>query len=243
MFTTSIGEPRAAAPTWLRILKNIDRLQNNNISPFIMTTITKGTQHGLPELIRWVFSRGLQMRLSVVRELSCGPDADCHAFAETMGHFFNDTFALLEAEQILFDPRLDLQICELRFDQPASWVACGIGSNHLVVRPDGTLVSCPMTVDTLGHPAGEDLLAACRDTFQFKPSGSREGTDGTGCLSCRWFPVCAGGCPVNNEQTRGHPFARSPLCAFYQTVIPRYLDLFGRKLQEKSAIRQRAQTN
>lgn len=234
---------KGGTPTWHRIVKNMDRLQNNDISPFIMTTITNGTRQGLPELIRWVFSRGLQMRISVVRELGCGPDDDCQAFAETMGHSFNDAFALLEAEQILFDPRLDLQICELRFDQPTLWVACGIGSNHLVVRPDGTLVRCPMTVDTLGHPAGEDLLAACRGTFPFKPSDSREGTDGAGCLSCRWFPVCAGGCPVNNEKTRGHPFARSPLCTFYQMVIPRYLDLFGRKLQERFAIGQRAQTH
>lgn len=234
---------KGGSPTWLRIVKNIDRLQNNDISPYIMATITNGSREGLPELIRWVFSRGLQIRLSVVRELGCGPDADSQAFAERMGHSFNDAFALLEAEQTLFDPRLDLQICELRFDQPSSWVTCGIGSNHLVIRADGTLVSCPMTVNNLGHPAGEDLLSACRSTFPFKPSDSREGTDGAECLSCRWFPVCAGGCPVNNEKTRGHPFARSPLCSFYQTVIPRYLDLFGRKLQERSARGKSAQTN
>ncbi|MNI85996.1 hypothetical protein D3C73_1430420 [compost metagenome] len=99
-----------------------------------------------------------------------------------------------------------------------------------------------MTIDDPGQTPGEDLLAACRSTFPFNPSDARAGTDGAECLSCRWFPVCAGGCPVDNEKTRNHPFARSPLCAFYQTVIPQYLDLFGRMLQERHGRETKTQT-
>lgn len=224
---------KAGSPTWTRIEKNIDLLQRQGITPFIMATISDGTRQGLPELVRWILSRGLRTRLSVVRELGRGADADPTGYANRLAASFDEAFVLLEAERIPFDPRRDIQICELRFDQPTFGVACGIGSSHLVVRPDGTLASCPMTVDDPGQPPGEDLLAACRRTFPFNPTNARFGTDGADCLSCRWFPVCAGGCPVDNEKTRGHPFARSPLCAFYQTVIPRYLDLFGRKLQEQ----------
>src|SRR6516165_3717933 len=113
------------------------------------------------------------------------------------------------------------------FDHPAYWVACGIGANHLVVKTDGTMVSCPMMVDRSGRPPGDDMLSACRQTFPYTATTAR--SEGMECLSCRWFPVCAGGCPVTNELIWGHPFARSPLCAFFQSVIPRYLSMFGKK--------------
>jgi uncharacterized protein len=236
---------KAGAPTWIRIVSNFDLLQHHGVTPFVMATVSDRTRHGLPELIRWVLSRGLRTRIGVVRELGRGPtdEAECTAYGRRMAAAFDKSFELLESERIPFDPRRDLEICELRFDQPADWVACGIGSTHLVVRPDGNLASCPMTVEDPGQPPGEDLLAACRRTFPFTPASARVGIDGAECLSCRWFPVCAGGCPVNNERTRGHPFARSPLCEFYQAVIPRYLDLFGRKLRERRGAETKAQTN
>ncbi len=221
---------KAGEPTWNKIAKNFDLLQRHGINPFVMATVSDLTRHGLPELARWIFSRGLRTRLSVVRE--CGTENKLAAYARRIAESFDETFAVLEAEEIVFDPRSDLEICELRFNQPAYWVACGIGSNHLVVKPDGSLASCPMTIDGPGVPAGADMLEACHRTFPFMPTTARTGTDGTECLSCRWFTVCAGGCPVNNQKTRGHPFARSPLCVFYQAVIPRYLEFFGRKLQQ-----------
>jgi uncharacterized protein len=224
---------KKGAPSWVQIERNVELLQQRGISPFIMATISDETHQGLPDLVRWVFSRGLRTRIGVVREPSDKSSDGYTAYGRRVASSFEEAFALLQAEGIEFDPRSDLQICELRFDQPALGLACGIGSNHLVVRPDGTIASCPMTVsDGPGQPAGEDLLAACRSTFNPHSCAS---SDRAECLSCQWFPVCAGGCPVNNEKTRGTPFARSPLCAFYRMVIPRYLDLFGHKLQARGS--------
>jgi uncharacterized protein len=226
---------RDGSPTWARIIKNFDLLQRHGVKPFVMTTVTEATRHGLARFVRWVLSRGLKTRLSVVRELGMRErdEAECTASAMRMAASFEEVFALLERERIPFDPCQDLRICELNIGQPSFRVPCGIGLSHLVVKTDGKLTTCPMTVDDPGHPPGDDLLATCRSIFQFNPATARTGNDGAECLKCQWFPVCVGGCPVYNDKTRGQPFARSPLCAFYRAVIPRYLEFLGHRLQEQ----------
>jgi uncharacterized protein len=226
---------KKGAPTWKRIEANFDRLQRHGVSPFVMSTISDESRHGLPDLLDWVFARGLRTRIGVVREPCDKTDAGYADYCRGMSESFDAAFAELEAKKTPFDPRQDLHICELRFDQPAYRVACGIGASHVVVKPNGELVSCPMTVDGPGRAPGTDLLETCRENFPFDPADPRATEERTNCLSCQWFPVCAGGCPVNNERTRGYAVARSPLCNFYQSVIPRYLDLFGRKLQAQRA--------
>jgi len=58
------------------------------------------------------------------------------------------------------------------------------------------------------------------------------------CLDCNWFPVCVGGCPVNNQRANGNPYTISPLHDYYQYVIPRFLEFTGLKLYQE-AVRRR----
>lgn len=220
---------KSGAPTWSQIVKNIDLLQKNNIRPFIMGAISEQTRSTLPDLVRWVLNRGMRTRLSVVRQLYSDSSTE---YGRGMAQSFEDTFRMLERERIPFDPRSDLQICELHFDNPARGVPCGIGLNHLVIKPDGNLVSCPMVVHDSGEEPGDDLLEACRRTFSSECIDARSSTDAVECLLCHWYPICAGGCPMYNEMALGYTFAKSPMCIFYKAVIPSYLEFFGRKLQE-----------
>lgn len=223
---------KAGAPTWVRILKNIELLQKRGFSPFIMATVTQQTQNGLPDLVRWVLSNHLRTKLSVVRERNGIVSSD---YNHKMAVAFAETFRMLESESIAFDPRNDLKICELHFDSPAWGVACAIGTNHIVIKPDGTLVDCPMNVHQQGEPPSDDIIAACARTFPLNDIESRTGASGRECISCQWYPVCAHGCPVYNERNSGYPFAKSTLCEFYKQVIPAYLELIGRKLQEHTS--------
>jgi uncharacterized protein len=220
---------KAGAPTWTRILKNIELLQKRGFSPFIMATVTQQTRNGLPDLVRWILSNHLRTKLSVVREQGAVLSPD---YNHEMAAAFEETFRMLESERISFDPRNDLKICELHFDRPAWGVACAIGTSHIVIKTDGTLVDCPMNVHHQGEPPGDDIIAACSRTFPLDDTESRTSANGRDCVSCQWYPVCAHGCPVYNERNCGYPFAKSTLCEFYKRVIPAYLELIGRKLQE-----------
>jgi uncharacterized protein len=54
--------------SWDRIVSNIDKLQANSIHPYILATISERTAPSLPDLVRWIYSRGLRARLGVVRQ-------------------------------------------------------------------------------------------------------------------------------------------------------------------------------
>ena len=148
---------------------------------------------------------------------------------------FDAAFTALEDPAVFIDLRYGLEICELNFDHPSAGVTCGIGDNHLVIKPDGTLASCPMTVMDEGVSCSGDLFEAAARTFVHAPAERFYEREGDDCLHCQWFGVCAGGCPVTNLRIKGHAFTRSPLCSFYKAVIPRYLRFFGTKLLQAEA--------
>jgi len=98
----------------------------------------------------------------------------------------------------------------------------------LIIKPDASMVSCPMTVAEDGIFSDGDLLETAHKTFAYSPSDRHVAEDD--CLHCKWYGVCSGGCPITNLRIKGHAFTRSPLCSFYKSVIPRYLRFFGKKL-------------
>jgi sulfatase maturation enzyme AslB (radical SAM superfamily) len=86
-----------------------------------------------------------------------------------------------------------------------------------------------MTTRQDSVPASPDLFSAARLTFPHHPEDRNSDTE-KNCLDCRWFPVCTSGCPVTNLRIKGKAFTISPLHAFYDYVIPRYVTFVGRKL-------------
>ncbi|OGF59675.1 MAG: hypothetical protein A2Y62_08155, partial [Candidatus Fischerbacteria bacterium RBG_13_37_8] len=228
--------------SWSAIIKNIGILKEHSITPHIMATISKETCSSLPELVQWIYENGFQTRLSIVRETNCSwecstkRESEYQNLCDTMKEAFDKAFCALEHPSVSIDLRIALDICELQFDQPARGVACGIGRRHLVIKPDGNLVSCPMTLDEEGLAPSEDfdLLRTCREYFPYSPLERKYDTIENDCLSCRWFPVCAGGCPVVNKRVHGHPFTKSPMCDFYTYIIPRYIQFFATKLMQSA---------
>jgi uncharacterized protein len=244
--------------SWDVIMRNVDRFLANGIVPGINATISEQTSATLPELVRWIFGRGLRARLSVVRQptedrfrewgvvrLRTSRDArpdirDAYAgLNRSMKAAFEAAFAELEKPEVAIDLRNGLRICELTFDQPSFTSCCGIGSNHVVIQEDGRLASCPMTLREANVEPSDDLVTSTRETFASSPMEHDRGGEKS-CLDCRWFPVCVGGCPVNNERMTGRAFTVSPLHEFYEYVIPRYVVFFGRKLLQEERRRRGA---
>ncbi|ODS36072.1 hypothetical protein BEH94_07525 [Candidatus Altiarchaeales archaeon WOR_SM1_SCG] len=222
--------------SWKTIMQNIEILREHSITPFIMATISAETNKSLPQLVKWIYRNNFKTRLSVVRQPNCSwncSSQQVHEYkllCDTMKDAFERAFVELEDPSFLIDLRVALRICELHFENPANGVPCGIGETHLVIKPNGNLARCPMTIDETGVAPSNDLLSSCRECFTYSFSQRKYESLDDECLNCKWFPVCAGGCPITNLRINGHPFTKSPLCDFYKYIIPRYLIFFGRKL-------------
>jgi uncharacterized protein len=228
--------------SWSVVSQNVQRLVANGIRPYIMGTISEESCATLPELVQWIYGHGLRCRLSVVRQpkgnWGMGQADEYVRLCTTLAEAFDRAFTALEDPSIAIDLRNGLDLCELHFDQPSHGAPCGIANNHVVIKPDATLVACPMTIQEPGVESHGDLLETCAHTFTPRPSERYVPPGKNDCRQCKWFPVCSGGCPITNLRIKGYAYTRSPLCAFYKNVIPRYLRFFGTKLvqaQQRSA--------
>src|SRR5262249_38780094 len=54
--------------SWSIISANITKALQNGIVPFILATISQESAETLPDLVKWIYGRGLKARLSVVRQ-------------------------------------------------------------------------------------------------------------------------------------------------------------------------------
>jgi uncharacterized protein len=218
--------------SWSVINKNIEILRRNGIVPYINAMVGPKTSKGLPDLARWMFGNGMIGTIHVVRNLEDSWASGSHrkaqygAYCDQLEEDFEKMFQELEHERYQINLPRWMEVAELYFDNPAPDICCGIGTDHIVIKHDGTLASCPMTVHEQTVIPTEDLFLSAKETFKASPDdrGSEE------CLSCQWFKVCASGCPVANQRIRGHAFMQSPLCSFWKYVIPRYVVFYGTKL-------------
>ena len=126
-----------------------------------------------------------------------------------------------------------LRLCDLHFDTPVLG-ACGIGYNHIVIRPDGRIVDCPMTIEQNWEwKAERTCCKRARDSLSFD-TASRSANQQ--CLPCHWYSVCAGALmPITNQRLNGQAFSRSPFCSFYRRAIPAYIKLLAEKLVQKQS--------
>lgn len=223
--------------SWDIIIRNIEILRQHSVAPSIMATISRETSVTLPQLVKWAYENKFKTHLSIVQQTNCSLEDDLQQIHEECRSLCNDliealerTFVELEDPSVLIDPFADLSIEEFHFEYPANGAYCGVGNSYLVIKPNGYLVTCPTTIDESGVPPSDDLMSCCKKVFDYSPSQRKYESLEDDCLNCKWFPVCAGGCPLQNLRINGHPFTKSPMCEFYKYVIPRYLIFFGKKL-------------
>jgi uncharacterized protein len=218
--------------SWSTIAANLEQLATHGLKPFIAATISSETCDALPELLRWLNERGLRSRLNIVRQADCSwqrtetTDTRYASLCDRLATAFDRAFVVMQGPEFSFDFVSTLRICDLHFDAPILG-ACGIGYNHIVVRPNGRVVDCPMSINDRGVEPGDDLLQACAKSVSFDTAGRNDNDE---CLGCQWFSVCAGGCPITNHRLNGQAYSRSPFCGFYRRAIPGYLRLLAHKM-------------
>lgn len=221
--------------SWEIIEKNLQRLIERGISPFIMSTINELSCATLTELMIWVLEKGLRTRLSVISDCNAGctnakrVGMSQQQYIETYINAFEAMFTELEKEKYSFDVGQVMRICDLRFDSPAYTSCCSLTVHHLAISHEGKLTYCPMAINSATADLGDDLLVALRKTINFN-TAARNNSQHQKCLACQWFPVCVGGCLHSNMQIYQSPFATPTLHDFYRYVIPRYIDFYGKKI-------------
>jgi uncharacterized protein len=213
--------------SWEIVKNNLEKLKKTRIDPYILATVTRDTITGLPDLLLWANQNRLRLCVSSARQYgdSDSPGritADYHSLCKTLKDAYEKAFAQMEDPTIRLNPGFVLQIEELNFSSP-SFLSCNVGQSFIVYRPDGTIVSCPFQIDDEGATPSGDLLESSRGCFRFDPTNRRPDAAEPDCPDCLWFPVCGGGCCMMNLKVRGYPFTKSPMCPFYQYIIPRYL--------------------
>lgn len=225
--------------SWDKIMQSIEVFKRHRIPISINATISERSAPTLPALVAWIAKNGFRTRLGVVRQPNSSwvrgaREREYERLTRTVSDAFEAAFQELEKPEYDIDLRRALNICELHFDAPSMTACCGIATSHIVVQDDGRLASCPMTTREDPVEAGPDLIESARLTFKHS-AAARNNESEKNCLDCRWFPVCTSGCPVTNLRIKGKPFTISPLHAFYDYVIPRYITFFGRKLLQRAA--------
>ena len=234
---------KTGSGSWESIQNNLAILREHNIIPYITSTISSETSHSLPDLLRWIQKNGFKTRINLVRQADCSWENTkdtkmkyakvCNFIAES----FDITFKKLELPCYSFEFVKQLRISDLHFYQPTYGQICGIGFNHIVVKPDGNIVSCPMNLEDKGIKPGKDLLFASNKSFPWTIFKRMEKPNDDECLWCLWFPVCSSGCPITNLKINGHPFSKSPFCELYKKVIPGYIRLIAKKMIQTEKIK------
>lgn len=98
---------------------------------------------------------------------------------------------------------------------------CGMGKSYVVVRTDGKIVSCQMTLEKpIGSIDDPDVITSMQNGSFVQPQSLT--VDGkTPCKTCQWRYICCGGCPL---------LTNSPYCNVYKALIPEVLRVEAKRL-------------
>lgn len=216
--------------SWEFVSRTVEGLLESGIKPYIMATLTPESMPGIDKLITWLLTHGLVARLNVVRpsfDNKWDDEARQRSAAQLASlaiRAFDVALSAVERWSEPVDVVNRINLCELSFNYPLKGPACGIGRSHVVVNRNGMLADCVMKLDGATTECSDNLLLDVQRTVrstQYDADSIRRIRE---CLECRWYPVCGAGCPTFNARVTGCAFTRSPLCRFYQAVIPRYLE-------------------
>jgi uncharacterized protein len=210
------------------VARTLDRLQREDVTPFISLTVSARNLDGLPDAVAYLLGRDLPFGLYFYRENECsGHRHDLRFEEERLIQAMNRAFDVIEANL----PRrysLGSLLDRASFAAPHRRT-CGVGQNYLVINQRGMVSKCQMEVERpVTSIAAEDPLAmlqADQTGLQNPPVDEKKD-----CQDCIWRYVCAGGCPLATYRSTGRYDVKSPNCRIYQALYPRLLRLEGLRL-------------
>lgn len=218
--------------TWSTISRNIERLLERGVSPYLLYTVTPENYRDVSNFSRFAHELGLGYRLSLERKPK--PVA-----FETQQDIAG---ALIEHYEELgrsLSPGMPIA----RYARFSEWnlrkrksKACSAGTSYFSIGTHGDINTCQMSVSgkygSILATSFEDVLVQLSSDkekhFLFKPAAK----DG-GCNACEYLRVCAGGCPEHIRSVYGKYDNPSPWCFVYGSLVPIYIKAIANQMLMK----------
>ncbi len=209
------------------VKRGIENLLKHKVSFNVSTTVTAQNVSNLPELTKWFLKKKIPFAFNFYRENPLVKEKLINEDQKLI-KYLKQAYQIIQKnppQYSLINGLLD----RVNFKKP-HLRCCGMGNSYIVVRHNGSLHSCQMTLENpIGSIYDKDLIETMRKGDFIKPKGlTVEGKNP--CATCQWKYVCCGGCPLlTYEQKRSYKI-NSPYCAVYQALIPEVLKCEAKRL-------------
>lgn len=204
----------------------IERALDAGVAPHLSITITAATVDAVGDVVDFALDRGLTFNLNFYRQSGDG-GPDLRADSARLIAGLRAVLQRIEARASARASLLSL-LDRADFSVPHRH-ACGVGSNYVVVDPQGRIALCHMLLDrAVGDVFAGDVLEQARSDRQTLPNLPVD--ERADCRACPWRYACAGGCPLLAWHAHGSWDSRSPYCDVYRAIFPDLLRMEGLRL-------------
>ena len=205
-----------------KVKKNIEKLLENDVSPYIMSVISDDNVDGLYEFTQWLISMDLGFRYSFQK----GGELNRQKVAQVLKECYDlIESAVLSGEYTQFHRHRLADLSTFN----AQKTACGAGRNTCSVYLDGNIYMCQMqhgNTKPLGNVTDSNDL--CEILVDRSEQNDFHDLDDT-CKKCHLRANCAGGCPIDRQLVGGH----NPNCSLFKEFLPRIHKIHGLKKLKK----------
>jgi len=207
--------------------KGIENLKKAGVLFNVSVTITSKNIENIPQLTKYLLEREIPFAFNFYRENPFVKEK-LEGDDKKLVEFLKKAYRIIAENP----PRYSLingLLDRVNFKKPHLY-PCGMGNSYIVVRQDGKIVSCQMTLEKpIGSIYNSDLIETMRRGNFVQPKNlTVEGK--TPCNKCQWRYVCGGGCPLLTFEQKGKYTVNSPYCAVYKVLIPKVLRIEAKRL-------------
>lgn len=204
------------------VTKNIYKLQERGINPYVLTVISDGNLDGLLPFTKWLLSKNLGFRYSFQK----GGELNRKKVQTVLQECYQAIEeAVLSGAYTRFNSHRLADIATFKAKQ----TACGAGRSSCSVYLDGSIYMCQMEHENkapLGNVSEmeRDLCEILVDRQERRHFHNIS----TDCNDCQIKEHCAGGCPIDTKEAHGH----NSNCELFKEFLPRIHRIHGlKKLQ------------
>lgn len=201
-----------------KVRKNIEKLQSEGVSPYILVVISDDNVGGLLPFTQWLVDQNLGFRFSFQK----GGELNRKIVAETL----RECYDVVEKATLsgVYTKFGNHRLADLSTFSKQN-AACGAGRNTCTVYLDGGIYMCQMEHGKklpIGHVSdtSRDLCEILVDRSTRKNFHA----ESSSCEGCHLRSNCAGGCPIDKQNAGGH----NPNCGLFKEFLPRIHQIHGR---------------